>query len=313
MLADRYGPVSKFYGLFGARELYVFDPKAMYHIVVKDQNTFEVTPAFLATNKVLFGDGLLSTLGERHRKQRKMLNPVFSISHMRDMVPAFLVVTKCLRDGIAAQVEHGPRELNMLEWLNRTALELVGQSGLGYSFDCLTEGYANPHSAAIKNLLPTIFKVSVARKFLPFLINVGPPNFRRFIVKNFPWKVLKEICNIVDVMDETSMKVFEEKRRALSKGDDAVLHQVGEGKDIMSILLRANMDASAEDRLPDSELVAQMRWAWLHSHICLILHQYACFYRNTYDFRCLVSHPFDSGSSPRCTRQTRRRNPTSNG
>lgn len=90
MLADRYGPVSKFYGLFGARELYVFDPKAMYHIMVKDQNTFEVTPAFLATNKVLFGDGLLSTLGERHRKQRKMLNPVFSISHMRDMVPAFL-------------------------------------------------------------------------------------------------------------------------------------------------------------------------------------------------------------------------------
>lgn len=222
-------------------------------------------------------------------------------------------MTKCLRDGIAAQVEHGPRELNMLEWLNRTALELVGQSGLGYSFDCLTEGYANPYSAAIKNLLPTIFKVSVARKFLPFLINVGPPNFRRFIVKNFPWKVLKEICNIVDVMDETSMKVFEEKRRALSKGDDAVLHQVGEGKDIMSILLRANMDASAEDRLPDSELVAQMRWAWLHLHICLILHHHACFYRNTYDFRCLVSHPFDSGSSPGCTRQTRRRNPTSNG
>ncbi|KAG1842383.1 cytochrome P450 [Suillus subalutaceus] len=250
MLAERYGPVSKFYGLFGARELYVFDPKAMYHIMV--------TPTFLATNKVLFGDGLLSTLGEHHRKQRKMLNPVFSISHVRDMVPAFLEVTKCLRDGIAAQVEHGPREINMLEWLNRTALELVGQSGLGYSFDCLKEGYANPYSAAVKNLAPTIFKVSVARKFLPFLINVGPPNFRRFIVKIFPWKALKEICSIVDVMDETSMKVFEEKKRALSKGDDAVLHQVGEGKDIMSILLRANMNTSAEDRLPDSELVAQM-------------------------------------------------------
>lgn len=258
MLAERYGPVSKFYGLFGARELYVFDPKAMYHIMVKDQSIFEVTPAFLATNKVLFGDGLLSTLGEHHRKQRKMLNPVFSISHVRDMVPAFLQVTKCLRDGIAAQVEHGPREINMLEWLNRTALELMGQGGLGYSFDCLKEGYANPYSVAVKNLAPTILKVSVARKFLPFLINIGPPYFRRFIVKILPWKALKEICSIVDIMDETSMKVFEEKKRALSKGDNTVLHQVGEGKDIMSILLRANMDASAEDRLPDSELVAQM-------------------------------------------------------
>jgi cytochrome P450 len=134
----------------------------------------------------------------------------------------------------------------------------MGQSGLGYSFDCLKEGYANPYSVSVKNLAPTILKVSVARKFLPFLINIGPPYFRRFIVKILPWKALKEICSIVDIMDETSMKVFEEKKRALSKGDNTVLHQVGEGKDIMSILLRANMDASAEDCLPDSELVAQM-------------------------------------------------------
>ncbi|KAG1738504.1 hypothetical protein EDB19DRAFT_1581084, partial [Suillus lakei] len=38
MLAECYGPVSKFYELFGARQLYVFDPKAMYHIMVKDQH-----------------------------------------------------------------------------------------------------------------------------------------------------------------------------------------------------------------------------------------------------------------------------------
>jgi hypothetical protein len=94
-----------------------------------------------------------------------------------------------------------------------------------------------------ENSRPTILKVSVARKFLPFLINIGPPYFRRFIVKILPWKALKEICSIVDIMDETSMKVFEEKKRALSKGDNTVLHQVGEGKDIMSIL-RAFMKVS---------------------------------------------------------------------
>ncbi|KAG0706187.1 cytochrome P450 [Suillus ampliporus] len=258
MLAERYGPVSKIYGLFGARQLYVWDPKAMYHIMIKDQYTFEASPPFLATNKVIFGDGLLSTLGEHHRKQRKLLNPVFSISHVREMVPTFLQVTKCLRDGIVAQVEHGPREINMLEWLNRTALELVGQSGLGYSFDCLKEGYTIPYSIAVKNLMPSIVKVSVARQFLPFLIHVGPPNFRRFIVNIFPWKALKEISGIIDVMDKTSAKVFEEKKRAVLEGNEASLHQIGQGKDIMSILLRANMNASVEDRLPDSELVAQM-------------------------------------------------------
>lgn len=55
-------------------------------------------------------------------------------------------------------------------------------------------------------------------------------------MKNFPWKALREICSIVDVMDEITTKVFEDKKRALSKGDGAVLHQFQEGKDIMSIL-----------------------------------------------------------------------------
>ncbi|KAJ8092742.1 hypothetical protein PM082_007071 [Marasmius tenuissimus] len=41
------------------------------------------------TNRVVFGKSLVSTMGEHHRKQRKMLNPVFSSAHMRDMVPIF--------------------------------------------------------------------------------------------------------------------------------------------------------------------------------------------------------------------------------
>lgn len=31
-------------------------------------------------------------LGETHRKQRKMLNPVFSVNHMRAMTPLFYAV-----------------------------------------------------------------------------------------------------------------------------------------------------------------------------------------------------------------------------
>lgn len=41
------------------------------------------------SNAATFGLGLLSTLGEHHRRQRKLLNPVFSIKHMRFMLPTF--------------------------------------------------------------------------------------------------------------------------------------------------------------------------------------------------------------------------------
>ena len=42
--------------------------------------------------------------------------------------------------------------------------------------------------------------------------------------------------DIVDVMDETSLEVFQNKKRGLALGDEAVMTQVGQGRDIMSIL-----------------------------------------------------------------------------
>ncbi len=39
-------------------------------------------------------------------------------------------------------------------WMTRTALELIGQSGLGYSFDSFTENSAqHPYSKAAKQLV----------------------------------------------------------------------------------------------------------------------------------------------------------------
>lgn len=40
-----------------------------------------------SSNLLMFGEGLLGTSGEQHKKQRKMLNPVFSASNMRELLP----------------------------------------------------------------------------------------------------------------------------------------------------------------------------------------------------------------------------------
>ncbi len=40
----------------------------------------------------------------------------------------------------------------MLEWMGRTALELVGQAGLGYSFDPLVGDAPDEFAAAVKSL-----------------------------------------------------------------------------------------------------------------------------------------------------------------
>ena len=76
----------------------------------------------------------------------------------------------------------------------------------------------------------------VSTYFLPTLIRVGSPGFRRFLVNLMPWKSIRELRNISDVLYETSVEIFESKKAALEAGDSALKQQVGEGKDILSIL-----------------------------------------------------------------------------
>ena len=46
---------------------------------------------------VFLGPGLLSTEGRQHRRQRKMLNPVFSAAHLRHMNGLFHHITDKVR------------------------------------------------------------------------------------------------------------------------------------------------------------------------------------------------------------------------
>jgi hypothetical protein len=51
-----------------------------------------------------------------------------------------------------------------------------------------------------------------------------------------PWSNLHRMRDIVDVLNTTAVGIFEEKKKALEEGDEAVARQIGEGNDIMSIL-----------------------------------------------------------------------------
>ena len=124
---------------------------------------------------------------------------------------------------------------------------------------------------------PAILRVLFARSYLlASAVKIGSPNFRRFMVNLLPWKDLHDLRDIVDTMYKTSVEIFESKKRAMMDGDDAVATQIGQGKDILSTLstrtlpaftlsflpifiaVRANMNASNEDKLDESELIGQV-------------------------------------------------------
>lgn len=74
-----------------------------------------------------------------------------------------------------------------------------------------------------------------------------------------PSDALKNLRHVVNVMDTASKKIFTEKKAALeNEGFVGIAGNRMQGKDIMSIMLRANASSSNDDRLTDSELLGQM-------------------------------------------------------
>ena len=59
------------------------------------------------------------------------------------------------RDAVTERVLTGSdaTELDMLSWMGRTTLEVIGQAGLGYSFDPLTEDRPDEFATAVKDFL----------------------------------------------------------------------------------------------------------------------------------------------------------------
>ena len=51
-----------------------------------------------------------------------------------------------------------------------------------------------------------------------------------------PWKTLHDIRDMSNVLHGMAREVVESKRSALASGDTALSEQIGQGKDLMSIL-----------------------------------------------------------------------------
>ncbi|RDB17349.1 hypothetical protein Hypma_001992 [Hypsizygus marmoreus] len=254
-IEETYGSIMKFYGVLGETQLYVSDPRALHHIFVKDQDVFVEPEEYYAVNGIHFGEGILNSKGDKHRRHRKLLGPAFNITQMRQLAPVFYEVTNKLKGSFEGKLLHGPEEIDILSWMTRIALELMGQAGLGYSFDTLADGDApGAFARAVKELFPTEDQMILARQYiLPWAMKIGPPGFRRYIVNHVPWKALHDVRDIIDTIEGYMMRIYRQKKEAFELGDDAVIG----GKDILTTLLKAN--AVDKDRMTEAEVIGNVR------------------------------------------------------
>ncbi|KAI0324490.1 cytochrome P450 [Cubamyces sp. BRFM 1775] len=258
-LEDVYGSVVRLKGPLGVdcQWLYTYDPVAVYSIFVKNQACFDELEWFEKSANFFLGPGLLSVMGDQHKKQRRMLHPVFSAKHIRELLPTFYEVSHKLVAGISSKLQDGGTDVDVLNWLGRTALELIAQAGIGHSFDTLIEDAStHPFAAAVKNYVPLYFSTPgmIYHQIITVLGKLGMPSVSHWIVDHSPSRTIRDLRGVTRILHDTSSDIIRRKKAALENGEFGN----GDGKDIMSVLLKANSAAESRDRLSDDELVAQV-------------------------------------------------------
>jgi len=70
---------------------------------------------------------------------------------------------------------------------------------------------------------------------LPVFVRFGSPAFRRKVVDSLPWPGLHRLFHTVDVMNDTTVKIYKHKKEVLYDDSPAGLEGlIGEGKDIIT-------------------------------------------------------------------------------
>ncbi|KAF8607894.1 cytochrome P450 [Ceratobasidium sp. AG-I] len=255
----QYGPVAKIYGVFGSVRLYINDPYVMGEILLKEQNGFERTESYVANLNMILGPGLLGSKGVKHKAQRKLLTPLFNSTTLREKLPIFQAISHKLVAGIEHEIKEQGAEvanIDMFEWAHRSALDAVGQGGMGHDFQTLS-GVDSEYSRAIQHLLPALFSLVILRPIMPTLYKIGPAWFRRAVITRVPSKAIKQLVSIVDVQHEQALQIFEQKKAALAYNHSAEGSGITE-KDVVTLMLQANEKASAEEKISEEEMLGQL-------------------------------------------------------
>ncbi|KAJ7438809.1 cytochrome P450, partial [Mycena galericulata] len=213
--------------------------------------------SFFSLNSLLFGGkGIFSTIGDEHRKFRKTMMPAFSTANLRGMVPLFYEVAERVRDGlIGPHLFDGPQTLEFNSILCRASLELIGRTGIGYSFDPMLPGQeqTDQYAQSLSALFPAVSKLVLWIPILPFILKIPFPAFLRSMLSIIPSPALRRLRDLVDFTNATAAQLVRERKAAMENGQLEVKEN---GKDVMSLLIKSNILAEGEMHLTNDELVA---------------------------------------------------------
>ncbi|KAK0229231.1 cytochrome P450, partial [Armillaria nabsnona] len=247
---QEYGAVYRTKGCFGQDILSVADPKALQYIFHSSGYRFPKTRDSFRTLQAFMGQGLVSVGGEIHQRQRKILGPAFAASQLRLFLTVFQASAVKLTEQINERVREA-KEINVLEWTGKAALDIIGITAFRYHFNSLSNGQTEL-MAATNNLFaeagmwPSSWELLFTSlwRILPewLLLPLGWIPSREIGRMNFFRKVAMKV----------SRPIFEKQLKVVA-GDGNPAE-----KDVVNVLAMSHLNDDAKKKMSDIEIDSQL-------------------------------------------------------
>ncbi|KAG9027594.1 hypothetical protein FRB95_007590 [Tulasnella sp. JGI-2019a] len=248
-LREKYGLNMRLYGMgyFNQRFL-TFDPVAMNFILGRGADMFPKpwqTKRFL---RAIVGDGMFLADGEEHRKQRKIISPAFSAQALRALSPIYSDKAKEVRDILTSLCKSSDAKVDMHDMFRRATMDIVGLTLFDYAFDSLKDD-TNEMYRAFEGLIDAGVPSSLGvfgmfKAWFPWIAIV------------FPDKDTRRLAACHEVLSRIGGEILQKKKSLVIQ--ERANDKPGTSKDILSLLVRSNLDTPVEDRLSDKALLTQM-------------------------------------------------------
>ncbi len=171
------------------------DPAQIKRVLVDDDANFE-KPRALKVMKVILGDGLLTSEGDHHKRQRRLMQPAFHRDAILRYAPTMV--------DCAARAEERWRDgdrLDMAQELMRITLAIAGHTLFGV--DVTTD--ADQIGAALTTLM----------EGFPDLLSPFSP-----LLRLLPTRKNREMKRALALLDDTIYRFIERRRAGGDLGDD---------------------------------------------------------------------------------------------
>ncbi|KAI0040330.1 cytochrome P450 monooxygenase [Auriscalpium vulgare] len=267
-----YGPVFKRKGSLNSDRLFMLDPRAVGHVLSHVQDYQK--PEQLRYNLgQLMGHGLLFVEGDQHKQQRRIMSPAFGPTQVRALTPIFVDKSLQLRDcwlalisqEVSAQSGSSTDEprttIDVLSWLNKTTLDIIGLAGFNHSFDALNpDEIPSELNEAVRMMFSSLH--GGGRDLLVVLQTILP------IFRLIPSNVGRRIVTAQATFRRIGMQLLAarkaELRTSAADNDDGAADALGradvKGRDLLTLLVKANMasDVKEDSRMSDEDVLAQI-------------------------------------------------------